>query len=106
MKRRVFTILSGVSLVLCLATAGLWAWSYSGRYGFYEWWAFPCWFPCTLTVILPAIWLWRYRRDRRMPTDGMPHCATCDYNLTGNVSGICPECGTPIPADLVRRPMT
>ncbi len=25
-------------------------------------------------------------------------CTTCGYNLTGNVSGICPECGTPIPA--------
>jgi hypothetical protein len=25
------------------------------------------------------------------------HCQSCDYNLTGNVSGICPECGTPIP---------
>ena len=25
-------------------------------------------------------------------------CHTCGYNLTGNVSGICPECGTPIPA--------
>ncbi len=25
------------------------------------------------------------------------HCAGCGYNLTGNVSGICPECGTPIP---------
>lgn len=24
------------------------------------------------------------------------HCNTCDYNLTGNVSGICPECGEPI----------
>lgn len=22
-------------------------------------------------------------------------CQTCGYNLTGNVSGICPECGTP-----------
>lgn len=22
------------------------------------------------------------------------HCRTCGYNLTGNVSGICPECGT------------
>ncbi len=27
-----------------------------------------------------------------------PLCATCQYNLTGNLSGICPECGTPIPA--------
>lgn len=24
-------------------------------------------------------------------------CHQCDYDLTGNVSGICPECGTPIP---------
>ncbi len=23
-------------------------------------------------------------------------CAKCGYNLTGNVSGVCPECGTPI----------
>lgn len=22
----------------------------------------------------------------------------CGYNLTGNISGICPECGTPVPA--------
>ncbi len=21
-------------------------------------------------------------------------CVTCGYNLTGNVSGVCPECGT------------
>jgi len=24
------------------------------------------------------------------------HCRKCGYNLTGNVSGICPECGEPI----------
>lgn len=23
-------------------------------------------------------------------------CISCGYNLTGNVSGVCPECGTPI----------
>ena len=23
-------------------------------------------------------------------------CALCGYNLTGNVSGVCPECGTSI----------
>jgi hypothetical protein len=25
-------------------------------------------------------------------------CGVCGYNLTGNVSGTCPECGTPVPA--------
>ena len=24
------------------------------------------------------------------------HCTKCGYNLTGNVSGVCPECGTRI----------
>lgn len=24
------------------------------------------------------------------------HCASCGYNLTGNVSGRCPECGVPV----------
>lgn len=32
----------------------------------------------------------RWRRRRR----GL--CVRCGYNLTGNVSGICPECGTRI----------
>ncbi len=27
-----------------------------------------------------------------------PHCRVCEYNLTGNLSGICPECGTIIVA--------
>jgi len=26
-------------------------------------------------------------------------CQECGYNLTGNVSGVCPECGTPIEAE-------
>ena len=26
-------------------------------------------------------------------------CVKCEYNLTGNVSGVCPECGTPVPVD-------
>ena len=25
-------------------------------------------------------------------------CSACGYNLTGNASGVCPECGTQIPA--------
>jgi len=45
-------------------------------------------------LFLPAgcftVWLWR--RDRRPPKG---HCQACGYNLTGNTSGICPECGEP-----------
>ncbi|HEY8668694.1 MAG TPA: hypothetical protein VIL86_18750 [Tepidisphaeraceae bacterium] len=28
-----------------------------------------------------------------------PECAYCGYDLTGNVSGTCPECGKPVPED-------
>lgn len=37
-------------------------------------------------------------RRRPIPTG---FCRACDYNLTGNVSGKCPECGTPIVDDKV-----
>ena len=29
---------------------------------------------------------------------GKGRCTACGYNLTGNTSGTCPECGTPVPA--------
>ena len=166
-KRRLFTMLSAISLVLCLATAGLWVRSYwresvyANSYGYpvcslirggvvfskpvpgsprpqvtssscllgfefrradvpidlpqvpgevgsavhyYEMFSecltVPYWFLCAIAAVLPAIWLRRYWRDRRVPSDGMPRCAKCEYNLTGNVSGICPECGTAIPAEV------
>jgi rubrerythrin len=35
----------------------------------------------------------RLFRARAIP-DGL--CRQCGYSLAGNVSGVCPECGTPI----------
>ena len=32
-------------------------------------------------------------RRRPIPPD---HCPACGYDLTGNISGVCPECGTQI----------
>ncbi len=46
----------------------------------------PLWIPFVL-IAIPTVIAWR--RDRR-PKPG--HCA-CGYNLEGNVSGRCPECG-------------
>ena len=80
-------------------------WDSTGSYVANELLVVPWWFPCALTAIPPGIWLWVRLRSRRRPSDGMPHCAECDYNLTGNVSGICPECGAPVPADLVITPI-
>ena len=31
-------------------------------------------------------------------------CQACGYNLTANTSGVCPECGTPVPAPAGEKP--
>ncbi len=55
----------------------------------------PLWLPFVAVGGPTAFLIWRDRR-RRIPPG---HCQSCGYNLTGNTSGICPECGTPIPKD-------
>ena len=52
----------------------------------------PFWVISLLLGMWPAIAFIRgpYRRYRRRKK-GL--CLTCGYNLTGNVSGVCPECG-------------
>jgi hypothetical protein len=66
-----------------LATGGF-------HYLFFEYWlplvAFGA-VPCTVLVH-------RLVRKRRQSQN---HCAQCDYDLTGNISGVCPECGEAIP---------
>ena len=47
----------------------------------------PCWLMLPFMAIPTAI-LWY--RDRRPPRG---HCQRCGYNLTGNVTGVCSECG-------------
>jgi hypothetical protein len=47
----------------------------------------PLWI-LLLIIALPTALLWY--RDRRPPKGC---CQGCGYNLRGNVSGICPECG-------------
>ncbi len=53
------------------------------------WYAIPLWM-----IILPcacaAIVAWPSKPNL------LNHCRRCDYNLTGNESGVCPECGEQI----------
>jgi hypothetical protein len=49
----------------------------------------PLWMPFLLVAVPTGCLWWRDRR-RRIPPG---HCQRCGYNLTGNVSGVCPECG-------------
>ena len=56
--------------------------------------ALPYWIIILVTAPAPAFWLRdRITRRRRMRT-GL--CRSCGYNLTGNTSGVCPECGAAI----------
>ncbi len=48
----------------------------------------PSWVAAVLFGV-PAAYLWWLDRRRIRPG----HCQGCGYNLTGNVSGRCPECG-------------
>jgi hypothetical protein len=52
----------------------------------------PLWMPFIL-IAVPVGALWY--RDRRPPPG---HCQRCGYDLTGNVSGRCSECGVEVQA--------
>ena len=151
MRRRLFTIASALSLLLCAGTVALWvedinsdlwrghattlgelnsfgsSWAYAHTisksaapvkltlwgfsysvapiddkdYGSRGWTSPPVgmeceisgpyWAATLLTAILPVTWVVSLVRRKRT---GL--CSNCAYNLTGNASGICPECGTPI----------
>ncbi|HEY8748940.1 MAG TPA: hypothetical protein VIM11_13245 [Tepidisphaeraceae bacterium] len=53
----------------------------------------PLWVISCLFAILPVLKALQTFMSRLQRNDGL--CPVCSYNLTGNTSGICPECGTP-----------
>ena len=57
---------------------------------------FPAWCSWLVSGIAPTFWIWRRVRSRCRPS-GL--CGYCGYSLTGNTSGVCPECGTPVPKE-------
>jgi predicted RNA-binding Zn-ribbon protein involved in translation (DUF1610 family) len=54
----------------------------------------PLWALVVLFSAYPAYAAARWYSKRRRKLTNV--CISCGYNLTGNVSGICPECGTEI----------
>lgn len=58
-----------------------------GGMEFCYWVRIPLWM-----IFVPSFagWLYLSRKPRRTPG----RCARCGYDLTGNVAGRCPECGT------------
>ena len=53
----------------------------------------PHWFPALIFAILPTIWLFKWNKRRKL---GPNACSSCGYDLTGNESGVCSECGAAI----------
>ena len=52
-------------------------------------------FGATLSAFLALHYWWDQPAQRLRALHRMHLCRHCDYDLTGNVSGVCPECGTP-----------
>lgn len=59
------------------------------------------WWPFLVCAAYPLLVVIRkaFRGGRR---EGRGECLTCGYSLTGNTSGVCPECGTRIRPGLAR----
>ena len=54
----------------------------------------PPWLVAAALSVLPALRARRFVLDRRRARRGADgYCADCGYDLTGNASGRCPECG-------------
>ena len=70
-----------------------WNGTTAGRHGFTSL-GIPHWFLTLIFAILPPIWLFKWRKRRRLARVGK--CPSCGYDLTGNESGVCPECGKSI----------
>ena len=59
----------------------------------------PLWLPL-LVAAVPTLFLLYQKRHQHL----LGHCQKCGYNLTGNTSGICPECGKQIAAQQLKTP--
>ena len=57
----------------------------------------PLWLPMGCLTLLTVVF---FIRDRARRLEH--HCRKCSYDLTGNESGVCPECGTTVEHDLSR----
>ncbi len=66
-----------------------WGWSTIG----FQWYTIraPHWFLTLIFATVPAIWLFKWNKRRKLAMLGC--CPACRYDLTGNETGVCPECG-------------
>lgn len=60
------------------------------------------WIACSVltSAVGVAFAVWHVRARRRWHRRPGRECLDCGYDLTGNVSGVCPECGGHVPQKL------
>jgi hypothetical protein len=80
-----------VALFIQRGRVGL-GWTHSDVW-FERYLQFPLWLAALLTAVLPGWWVVRDMLPRR--TAAAAACRSCGYDLTANLSGVCPECGVP-----------
>lgn len=70
---------------------------FSARFRFWSV-GIPCWLAVAIFALLPTFMIVRLAAGRvrgRLRTS-RGRCCKCGYDLTGNTSGLCPECGSKI----------
>ena len=72
-------------------------WMHRASAGYYGSWTstypiVPLWI-LLLIASIPTAFLFHRDRSRKI---NFGHCAICHYELTGNTSGVCPECGAKV----------
>ena len=104
--RRVYLVLlmlAGIPAIIWLGfLAVYWAWATATPFPDVDLARKRFWLssvPCVVLVVMEfaALWWllsWRRITHARRHKKGL--CVNCGYNLTGNMSGICPECGKKI----------
>jgi len=58
---------------------------------------------CDTILVLPSLLILARLIVRGWPSRAPGLCGSCGYDLTGNISGICPECGMPAIEDEGRK---
>jgi len=71
---------------------------YRSAKGLYLDYYFQYWLLSSLFAIYPAIFFIRSYRRRRVNRQAVQPCGQCGYDLQGNESGVCPECGEAVEA--------
>ena len=77
-------LLVAVEMVRRDATGFHWNWSFLGQKAGL----------LAVAAVFAAAAVWLQSDDRRKRRKERGQCHHCGYSLTGNVSGVCPECGT------------